>query len=93
MTHQQEFSGYLTVEQKVFITEVRKWLGSVHSVDTSSLTEMEMAARLAIIAQIANNMKLDARHLPQVIAEHSDKFMDLIELVGEMLVAAEGTRH
>ena len=44
--------------------------------------------RLAIIKDIAGD-----GNVLQAIVEPSDKFMDLGALVGEMMMAAEGTRH
>jgi hypothetical protein len=44
--------------------------------------------RLAIIKDITGN-----GNMLQVLAELSDKFMDLGALVGEMMMVAEGTRH
>jgi len=44
--------------------------------------------RLAIIKDIAGD-----GNVLQVLAELSDKIMDVGALVGEMMMAAEGTRH
>ena len=72
---------------------VRVRLESLHNVDTSSLDDMEMTARIAIVVDIMNSKKLDSSQMLHVLAELSDKFMDLNALVGEMMMAAEGTRH
>ena len=93
MSHQQATSNYLTAEQKEFIAVVRERLQSLHNIDTSSLDDMEMTARIAMIVDIMNSKKLDSSQMPHVLAELSGKFMDLGALVGEMMVAAEGTRH
>ena len=61
--------------------------------DTSSLDDMEMTARIAIVVEIMNSKKLDSSQMPHILAELSDKFMDVGALVGEMMMAAEGTRH
>jgi hypothetical protein len=42
----------------------------------------------AIIKEIAGN-----RDMLQVLAELSNKFMDMGALVGELMMAAEGTKH
>ena len=54
---------------------------------------MEMTARIAMIVEIMNSKKLDGNQMPHVLAELSNKFMDMGALVGEMMMAAEGTRH
>ncbi len=67
---------------------VRVRLESRHNVDTSSLNDLDIMTRLAIIKDIAGD-----GNVLQVLSELSDKFMDLNALVGEMMMAAEGTRH
>ena len=52
-----------------------------------------MTARIAMIVDIMNSKKLDSSQMPHVLAELSDKFVDIGALVGEMMMAAEGTRH
>ena len=59
-----------------------------HNVDMSSLDDLKILTQLAIIKDIADN-----GNMLQVLAELSDKFMDLGALVGEMMMAVEGTRH
>ncbi|MDA9981694.1 hypothetical protein N9H39_02950 [Gammaproteobacteria bacterium] len=54
----------------------------------SSLDDLKILTQLAIIKDIADN-----GNMLQVLAELSDKFMDLGVLVGEMMMAAEGIRH
>ena len=79
---------FLTAEQKVIIAVVREQLKSNYKVDTSSLSDLEIMTRLAIIKDIAGN-----GNVLQALAEFSDKFIDLVALVGEMMMAVEGTRH
>ncbi len=93
MNQQQATHDILTAEQKEIIAVIRERLQSLHNVDTSSLDDMEMTARVAMIVEIMNSKKLDSSQMPHVLAELSDKFMDLNALVGEMMMAAEGTRH
>ena len=88
MNHQQATPDILTVEQKEIIAVVGERLKSHHNVDTSSLDDSDVMTRLAIIKDIAGS-----GNVLQVLAELSDKFMDLNALVGEMMMAAEGTRH
>ena len=88
MDHQQAIPDFLTAQKKEIIAVIRERLQSLHNVDTSSLDDMEMTARIAIIKDIAGD-----GNVLQVLAELSDKFMDLGALVGEMMMAAEGTRH
>ena len=88
MYQQQAIPGFLTVEQKEIAALVRVRLKSLHNVDTSSLDDLEMMTRLAIIKDIAGD-----GNVLLVLSEFSDKFMDLGTLVGEMMMAAEGNRH
>ena len=93
MNHQQATPDFLTAQKKEIIAVIRERLQSLHNVDTSSLDDMEMTARIAIVVEIMNSKKLDSSQMPHVLTELSDKFMDLNALVGEMTMAAEGTRH
>jgi len=93
MNQQQATPDILTAEQKEIIAVVRERLISLHNVDNSSLDDMEMTARVAMIVEIMNSKKLDSSQMPHVLDKLSDKFMDLGALVGEMMMAAEGTRH
>ena len=88
MNHQQATAEILTVEQTEIIAVVRERLKSLHNVDTSSLDDLDIMTRLAIIKDIAGD-----GNVLQVLAELSDKFMDVSALVGEMMMAAEGARH
>ena len=88
MNQQQSIPDILTAQQKEIIAVVRERLLSQHNVDTSSLDDLDVMTRLAIIKDIAGS-----GNVLQVLAELSDKFMDLGALVGEMMMAAEGTRH
>ena len=88
MNHHQATPDILTAEQKEIIAVVRERLKSHLNVDTSSLDDSDVMIRLAIIKDIAGS-----GNVLQVLAELSDKFMDLNALVGEMMMAAEGTRH
>jgi hypothetical protein len=88
MNHQQAIPDILTVQQKEIIAVVRERLKLHHNVDTSGLDDLEIMTRLAIIKDIAGN-----GNVLQGLAAYSDKFMDLGALVGEMMMAAEGTRH
>ena len=93
MNQQQATPDILTAEQKEIIAVVRERLKSLHNVDTSSLDDMEIMARIAKVVEIMNSKKLDSSQIPHVLAELSDKLIDLNALVGEMMMAAEGTRH
>jgi len=93
MNHQQSTPNFLTAQQKIIIAVVRERLQALYHVDTSSLDDMEMTARIAIVVEIMNSKKLDSSQMPHVLAELSDKFMDVGALAGEMMMAAEGTRH
>jgi hypothetical protein len=88
MSHQKATPDILTAEQKEIIAVVRVRLESRHNVDTSSLDDLEIMTRLVIIKDITGD-----GNVLQVLSEFSDKFMDLSALVGEMMMAAEGTRH
>ena len=93
MNYQQETSKFLIAQQMEIIAVIRERLLSLHNVDTSSLDDMEMTARIAIVVEIMNSKKLDSSQMPHVLAELSNKFMDMGALVGETMMAAEGTRH
>ena len=88
MNHQQASPDILTAEQKEIIAVVRERLKSHHNLDTSSLDDSDAMTRLALIKDIAGN-----GNVLHALAEFSDKFMDLGALVGETMMAAEGTRH
>ena len=57
MDQQQSISDILTAEQKEIIAVVRERLKSHHNVDTSSLDDLEMTARIAVIVDIMNSKK------------------------------------
>jgi hypothetical protein len=84
---------FLTAEQKETIVAVREHLLSIHNIDTASLDEIEMTARMAAILEIAKSRNIDSSHLPQILSELSDKFMDFNALVMEMVMAADAARH
>ncbi len=88
MNHQQATPDILTAQQKEIIAVIRERLQSLDNVDTSSLDDLDIMTRLAIIKDIAGD-----GNVLQVLSELSDKFMDVSALVGEMMMAAEGTRH
>jgi len=79
----------LSDAQKHVIDAVRTRLDSLQ-VDTSDLDDMAMVVRIALIKDIMDSKGIE---LNQALTELSGKFLDLETLAGEMMVAAEGTRH
>lgn len=86
-------ADFLTAEQRATLAAVRNQLLSVHNIDKTSLNDMEMTARMAVLVEIVKSRNMDSSQLPQVLAELSDKFMDMAAPGGEMMMVAEETRH
>ena len=66
---------------------------SKHSVDTSLLTDIEMAARMGLLLQIADSRNMDSSQVPLLLDEFSNKFLDYHALVSEFMMCEKGARH
>jgi hypothetical protein len=80
--------NFLTEGRKVLIALVRERMSTTHHIDTSGLLDIEVLARIAIVYEIAGD-----EGLFPALDRLRDRFLDYTSLVGEMMMAAEGTRH
>ena len=80
----------LTEEHIEIIEAAREYLETHHSVDTSTLDDMDVAMRLVLITDIAACKEIEVH---QALAELGSKFLDLSGLVGEMMAAAKDTKR
>ena len=93
MNEGNEVPDFLTTEQEKIIGLVRDRLLTVHNVDTSSLNQIEMTARMAVLVKIAKARQMDDSQLCDVLDELGDKFMDFNALVKELAMCAGILEH
>lgn len=79
---------FLTEQQNVLIALVRERMISTHNIDTACLLNIEILARIAVVQKIA----VDEGLFP-TLDRINGEFMDYAALVGEMIMAEDGTRH
>ena len=81
----------LSLQQMAIVEFERDRLQTLQ-VDTTSLGDLTMMTHLIVLMELVDSKGIHGG-LHKALAEYSDKFLDLAALAGEMMAAADGTRH